>query len=117
MATHLDAGRLGEQQASTYLLEHGYTMLAMNWRYRHWEVDIIAMDAQTLCFVEVKTRKNNVFGEAADFVDHKKQQNLIQAADAYMALNHYEGEIRFDIVSVYLETNTIELIKDAFWSN
>lgn len=50
-------------------------------------------------------------------MDDKKQKNLIQAAEAYLEVNNYEGEIRFDIVSVYLDSDKIELIKDAFWSN
>ena len=77
----------------------------------------MAMDDAVLVFVEVKSRKSDLYGAPSEFVDDKKQRNLIQAADAYIALNNYEGEIRFDIVSVYLESNKVELIKDAFWSN
>ena len=117
MAKHLESGKLGEQQATLYLQQHGYTILAINWRHRHWEVDIIALNEGVLCFIEVKTRKNAWYGEASTFVDNKKQQNLIQAAEAYLEKNMHHGDIRFDIVSVYTEQNQIELIKDAFWSN
>lgn len=117
MAKHLESGKYGEQQALAYLKEKGYLIKAINWRYRYWEVDIIAQDKEALCFIEVKTRRSNLYGEPSTFVDYKKQKNLIQAAEAYIELTHYEGEIRFDIVSVYSESKQIDLIKDAFWSN
>lgn len=117
MTKQRDFGNYGEQLASIYLRNLGYTMVAVNWRYKYWEVDIIAKDGDTLVFVEVKSRTKANYGQPEDFVDLKKQRNLIQAADAYIDLSSYEGEIRFDIVSVYLETKKVELIKDAFWSN
>lgn len=117
MARHLESGKFGENFAVEYLKNSGYEILAVNWRYKYWEVDIIAKDLDVLIFVEVKSRKSSAFGAPSDFVDDKKQKNLLKAAEEYLALNNYIGEIRFDIVSVYLDSNKIELIKDAFWSN
>lgn len=117
MTKQKDFGNYGEQLATTYLLNHGYTIIVLNWRFKYWEVDIIAKDDDILVFVEVKSRSKDNYGQPEDFVDLKKQRNLIQAADAYLELTAYEGEIRFDIVSVYLENSKLELIKDAFWSN
>jgi len=117
MTKQREYGNYGEQLAATYLQHLGYVLLVSNWRFKYWEVDIIAKDGNTLVFVEVKSRSKAHYGQPEDFVDAKKQYNLIQAADAYIDLTSYEGEIRFDIVSVYLETKKVELIKDAFWSN
>lgn len=117
MSKQKDFGDYGEQLASSYLQSSGYKIIALNWRYKYWEVDIIAKEDDVLVFVEVKSRTKSDYGRPEDFVDSKKQINLIQAADAYIDLTGYEGEIRFDIVSVYLETNLVEVIKDAFWSN
>ncbi|NGM74772.1 YraN family protein [Sphingobacterium sp. SGL-16] len=117
MAKHLESGRFGENLALNYLRNNGYEILKVNWRYKYWEVDIIAKEGIYLVLVEIKSRKSNLFGEPANFVDDKKQKNLIQAGEAYLEVNNYEGEIRFDIVSVYLDSDKIELIKDAFWSN
>lgn len=117
MTKQQDSGQYGEELAVAYLQDLGYSIVCVNWRHRYWEVDIIAKDQDVLVFVEVKSRSKSSFGKPSDFVDAKKQQNLIQAADAYIEQSGFEGEIRFDIVSVYLETNNIELIKDAFWSN
>lgn len=111
------SGSYGESLANAYLRDLGFEILALNWRYRHWEVDVIAMDGDVLVFVEVKSRSNLGFGQPMDFVDAKKQRNLIQAAEAYLECTDYQGEIRFDIVSVYLDSSKIELIKDAFWGN
>lgn len=117
MAKHLDTGKYGEQLAIDYLIKSGYTILAINWRYRYWEVDAIAKEGPILVFVEVKCRGNNRYGEPEEFVDVKKQKNLIQAAEAYLEQVQHVGEIRFDIVSVSLDTKEIKLIKDAFWSD
>lgn len=117
MAKHLESGKFGELLAAKFLKAGGYEVLNVNWRYKYWEVDIIAKDGDILVFVEVKSRKQSGFGEPSDFVDVKKQRNLIQAADAYLELTNYQGEIRFDIVSVYLDSEKVEIIKDAFWSN
>ncbi|MCI0920619.1 YraN family protein [Sphingobacterium rhinopitheci] len=117
MSNQRRAGNKGEALASIYIQNLGYTIKTINWRYRYWEVDIIAMDGDTLVFVEVKSRTTTNYGRPEFFVDAKKQKNLIQAADAYLEMSGYQGDIRFDIVSVYLGTNKIELIKDAFWSN
>ncbi|GGH20858.1 YraN family protein [Sphingobacterium alkalisoli] len=117
MAKHLEAGIWGEQQAVRYLQECGYDIISINWRHKHLEVDVIAKDGDILVFVEVKSRNDSRFGEPKEFVDHRKRRNLIRLADAYISYTKYEGEIRFDIVSVFLKENKIELIKDAFWSN
>lgn len=117
MASHNDVGRYGENLAENYLVSCGYQIICVNWRYKYWEVDIIARDGDCLVFIEVKSRKTTLYGDPADFVDEKKQHNLIKAAEEYIYITSYIGEIRFDIVSVYLKDSRVELIKDAFWSN
>ncbi|GHE48116.1 YraN family protein [Sphingobacterium griseoflavum] len=118
MAKHLEDGKRGELLAADYLRSQGYVTVTTNWRDRYCEIDIIAKDGDTLVFVEVKSRTSTLFGEPDSFVDIRKQQLIIRAADAYLHVSGHEGEIRFDIVSVYLgQKNHIELIKDAFWSN
>lgn len=117
MAQHLTFGRYGEQLGVDYILKAGYTVLSKNWRYRRWEVDIVAMDGDTLVFVEVKSRSSTDFGEPAEFVDWKKRRNLVKLAEAYIKIKGFQGEIRFDIIEVYLKSEKIELIKDAFWSD
>lgn len=116
MISKVETGAYGERQALLYLQNCGYQILDVNWRYKHWEVDIIMKDSDILVFVEVKTRSSVAFGLPEDFVDTKKQKNLYRLADAYMHYVKHQGEIRFDIVSVMKGKKIeIEHIKDAFW--
>ncbi|WP_039053271.1 YraN family protein [Sphingobacterium sp. T2] len=117
MAKHLESGKYGEQLATRYLEGQGYSILFVNWRYKRWEIDIVAKERDVLVFVEVKSRSMTSFGEPVDFVDQKKRQHLQEAAENFIEQQGYEGDIRFDIVSVYLADGRVELIKDAFWND
>lgn len=101
----------------TYLLKAGYQLLARNWRWKHLEVDIIVYTGNILVFVEVKTRKSTSFGRPETFVDLQKQGHLIRAAETYIHLFNWRGEVRFDIISI-IWNKEIKLrhIKDAFWA-
>lgn len=116
MAEHNITGQKGEEMAAKFLEEKGYTILETNWRFMHLEADIIAEKAKILVIAEVKTRKNNYFGEPESFVTKQKQKNLIKAANAYIERKQLDLEVRFDIVSVVLNDNTsIKHIEDAFY--
>lgn len=111
-----EKGKQGEAMAAEYLLSNGYTILETNWQIGHLEVDIIASSNDMLVFVEVKTRKSNAFGEPEDFVGLPKQRNLIRAANIYLQKTGINKEVRFDIISVILNSGTedIKHIVDAF---
>ena len=116
MNNNQDFGKLGEDIAVNYLINKGYQILERNWRSGHKEIDIIALDGDTLVAVEVKTRKSNTYGEPDIAVGAMKQQMLIWAADAYVRYKNLDVEVRFDIVSIVI-TDTgehIEHIEDAF---
>lgn len=118
MAEHLESGKLGEQKALAHIKTLGYEIICINWRHKSLEIDIIARDQGILTFVEVKSRKSFALSDPDFFVDEKKQGKLIRAAEAYLEESGYEGEVRFDVVAVYLtKPERIEVIKDAFWSN
>lgn len=117
MAEHNELGQRGEQIAQTFLKASGYKILHTNWRNRRLEIDIIAMDGETLVFVEVKTRQTLLFGEPENAVDYKKQRSLIHAANAYVLKYRYENDARFDIISIIIEKNktVINHFPDAFY--
>ncbi|PRD49330.1 YraN family protein [Sphingobacterium haloxyli] len=119
MAKHLEFGRHGEWEAQTFLRSQGYQILQLNWRYKRWEIDIIAKEGDILAFIEVKSRSSTQFGEPFQFVDFKKQKNLIRAAGVFLRRINHQGDIRFDIVSVYSRNGKkeISLVKDAFWGS
>ncbi|HCQ29389.1 MAG TPA: YraN family protein [Flavobacteriales bacterium] len=119
MALHNETGKKGEQVALKYLMHNGYRILATNWQYKKFEIDLIAQIGDELIFVEVKTRKNKFFGEAKDAVTPKKQQHLIEGAEHYMEQNDLDAEARFDVICVYYDINhpaepEVEHIVDAF---
>ena len=66
----------------------------------------------------MKLRKNTDFGPPEAFVDEKKQGLLTRAAIAYCEANDYEGEIRFDVISIIGEQGKsyeIQHLEDAFF--
>jgi putative endonuclease len=117
MAAHITLGRQGEEIAREHLLDEGYSILHRNWRYKKAEVDLIAMDGDTLVFIEVKTRSYVYLGEPEDSVNFRKQDLLISAASAYMHLHEHEWAYRFDVISLVKESDQRYHIKhliDAF---
>ena len=110
-------GDEGEIKARKYLLKQGFDILECNWRYKKYEIDIIAKKHETVVFVEVKTRKNNTFGEPELFVTRQKQNFLIAAANQYILENNIELESRFDIIAVIQLNNnsTVKHLEGAFY--
>ncbi len=112
-----EIGDRGEEQAKAHLLENGYLLLETNWRHKKYELDIIAKINQTIVFIEVKTRKNNTFGEPELSVTQKKQQFLIAAAQHYVITNNIEEEFRFDIIAITnnSQSKSIQHLESAFY--
>ncbi len=112
-----EIGDRGEKQAKAHLLENGYVILETNWRHKKYELDIIAKINNTIVFIEVKTRKNNTFGEPELSVIKKKQQFLISAAQQYVIQNNIEEEFRFDIISITnnSQNKSIHHLESAFY--
>ena len=119
-ATHLKTGRRGEEDVYFHLREHGYVMVARNYRSarRRGEVDLIGWEGDVLCFVEVKTRTTRAVKPAEAAVNHEKQRELAGMAREYLRNLPGVGEWRFDVVSVYYENQSsrpeIEIFKNAF---
>lgn len=118
-------GSLGENAAAEYLRKRGYRILERNYRYRRNEIDIIALNRGTLCFIEVKTRSTQEKGDPLEAVTIQKQQEIIKAAKAYLAsTGNMDRECRFDVIAVRVRNRdeegidrlSIEHIADAFWA-
>jgi putative endonuclease len=116
MAEHNEKGIFGEELAKEYLINRGYKILYTNWRTAKYEVDIIAQKDTILVFCEVKCRSSNLFGNPEFFVTKRKQKNIIKSAAIYIGQNHWQGETRFDIISILMEEKTIKVnhIEDAY---
>ena len=101
-------GHAGEARAASYLEEKGIIILEKNFRSRAGEVDIIALDGETLLFVEVKTWSS--FGiESLEYsIDSKKQRRIIETSKYFLSLHRKYNymAIRFDVIFVSPERIT-----------
>src|SRR6266566_6764086 len=116
---HLHTGRSGEEAAYFYLREHGYVIIARNYRSprSRSELDLVGWDGSTLCFIEVKTRTTRNIMPAEAAVDAEKQRDLSRVAREFLRKTKGDPPFRFDIVSIYYEPGLgpqIELFKNAF---
>ena len=109
-------GASGEQRAVKALEAAGYKLIARNYRTPLGEVDIIAKDKDTLCFIEVKTRMSGRIGLPQEAVSFQKQRQITKAALVYLKEKKlFDVKARFDVVSVVgIEPPKIKIIKSAF---
>ena len=111
-------GRRGERLAERHLRRTGYKVLYRNYRApKGGEVDLVCREADTLVFVEVKTRSSEQFGAPAEAVTRSKQQLIARGALAWLKLlGNPDILFRFDIVEVRVDGKKTEatLIRNAF---
>jgi putative endonuclease len=96
-------GRTGEEAAAAYLRRNAYRIIARGFRMFRGEIDIIAYDGPTLVFVEVKTRRTEVFGRPEEAVTPAKQEQVRRIATAFLMKNRIAENLtpcRFDVLSV-----------------
>jgi putative endonuclease len=130
-APHFSLAQRGEQLALDHLEQHGYRIVAANFSLPigrnlrgvivNAEIDIVAYDAKTLCFVEVKTRASDDFVAPQVNVDLRKRRQIARAALAYRRmLGLVNAPYRYDVVTVVVKPEgaepRIELLK-GFWSD
>ena len=119
-----EIGAFGEERVARYYRFRFYRIRKKNYKVAHKEIDLIVENATTLAFVEVKTR-TQVPSPSAAFppslaVNYEKQQNLISAARAYLALHPTKKNIRFDVAEVIVskaedgEKYSLNYIENAF---
>ncbi len=94
-------GERGEDAAAAYLERAGMTVIERNWRGTQGEVDIIALEDETLVLCEVKTRKTVSQGTPEEAITPAKQRRYVRLANAYMQQAGLdEVPVRFDVVSI-----------------
>ncbi len=110
-------GRRSESEAARFLKQKGYKILRRNYRNRLGEIDLIALDKDTLVFVEVKARRSDEFGGPKNAVTRHKQKKIARVALFYLKeCGQGERKARFDVVAISHNDRVqrIELIKNAF---
>ena len=122
-------GQLGESYAAAYLDQLGYQLVAANFTLPvgrnlrgaiiNAEIDLIAYDGDTLCFIEVKTRSSDWFAPPEVNVDLRKRRQITRAARVYRQMLGVDNEPhRYDVVTVIINddsTPQIELLRN-FWT-
>ena len=97
-----ELGKVGEDLAVLYLKREGYQIIGRNFRYKKYEIDIIAKYNNELIFIEVKTRSSNIYGRPIDAVNMEKQKNICRAAKYYLYIHKKENAyVRIDVIEVY----------------
>lgn len=123
-------GTLGELYAAAYLEQLGYRLVAANFtiavgRNRrgaiiNTEIDLVAYEGDTLCFIEVKSRSSDWFAPPQANVDLRKRRQITRAARAYRQMLGLDDQpYRYDVVTVVLADNStpqLELLRN-FWTD
>ena len=127
----IELGKLGEAYAAAYLDQLGYQLVAANFslpvgRNRSGavvtaEIDLVAYEGETLCFVEVKTRASDWFAPPQVNVDLRKRRQIARAARAYRRMLGIKNQAyRYDVVTVVVPDDQtppqIELLRN-FWTD
>jgi putative endonuclease len=111
-AAHLRLGRRGERCACRALRELGLEILARNYRTGQGEIDIVARDEETLCFIEVKTRRRQTDARPAEAVGPAKRRRIVQAANRYLReIGHPPVVHRYDIVEVIVNGRRVDALR------
>lgn len=93
-------GARAEAAVARDLEARGWRVVARNYRCRLGEVDLVALDGDTLVFLEVKRRRGLRFGSGFEAVTARKQQTIMRVAEWYMLERPHGGPVRFDVASV-----------------
>lgn len=116
-----EIGRTGEDYACDKVVSWGWLIISRNWRTRRGEIDIIALDRDTLVFIEVKTWPRGQFEDLELVIGRNKQKRMVETAKCFLAENReYNSKyIRFDVIMVSddplsLAEPAINHLKDAF---
>jgi putative endonuclease len=115
---HLDLGRRGEEAAGRFLAGLGFRILERGFRTRAGEIDLVALEGDTLVFVEVKTRRTLACGSPAEAVNARKQARIERAAALYLSRRPaWDPPVRFDVVEILSRPGgraRIRLLRNAF---
>src|SRR5688572_24918000 len=106
-------GRLGEELATQFLIKSGFRIIARNFKARYGEIDIIAVQNDTLVFVEVKTRTSFLFGYPEEAITPRKLKEVIRTGQLYVSLhNNLPSQLRIDVLAIVLtDAGKVESIK------
>ncbi len=105
-------GDRGEDAAVAYLERNGFTIVERNWASKGGEVDIIALDEETLVLCEVKTRRSTSKGTPDEAVTPAKQRRYARLAAEYLqSAGLQDTHVRFDVISILVVAEDRALLR------
>jgi putative endonuclease len=111
-----------ENQARSYLAQHGLVLLKQNYHCRFGEIDLIMLQQEVVCFIEVKFRNSMRFGGAVSSISAQKQKKIVKTALFFIAQNEKlkHHSIRFDALLIQQRPDSkstdINWIQNAFYT-
>jgi len=111
MTTSVAMGNKAEESTSNFLAEHGYKIIARNWRTPRCEIDIIAYKDKVIFFVEVKYRSQSNQGMGTEYVTVAKRRRMEYAATLWTARYGWLGDYCLSVASVSGQSMTVEFIE------
>jgi len=111
-------GTKGEEMAAEFLIQNGYKIVERNWRFKHWEVDIIASKGNCMHFFEIKTRTSDMYGHPEESISRKKMTNLRNAVEEYQYMHPEWKYVQFNVLAIKMFFNKpveIMLFEDVYF--
>ena len=115
MLTTREIGNRGEELVCARLKDRGMRIVDRNIREKFAEIDLVAEDEDTLCFIEVRSRMDTTLGHPAETISLQKQRLVRRAAEAYLVKrNIVNAPVRFDVATIVWSTGEFLYFENAF---
>lgn len=110
-----DQGKAAEDEAVAFLQTQGLHLIERNYRCAFGEIDLIMKEADELVFIEVRWRKNSLYGDAIESIDYEKQKKIMNTATYFLQKQGLldKKKCRFDVIG--FSNTQLDWIKDAFF--
>lgn len=110
-----------ESQARKFLEQRGLKLLAENYHCRFGEIDLVMLQQEALCFIEVKFRKSQAYGGAISAIPPQKQRKIVKTALFFVAerKDMAQRAMRFDALIIQQQStgeSDINWIQNAFYA-
>ena len=122
-------GQTGEDLAAAFLVRRGFRIVCSNFKVPigrnlrgaavTGEIDLIALEKDVLCFIEVKTRSSDDFAAPLSAIDLRKQRQITRTARIYRKIFNLQNiEVRYDAVGIVLADKAAPKIEHIanFWT-
>lgn len=108
--TNHASGHAAETDAAKYLVKNGYKLRDINWKTKFCEIDIVAEKNKRIYLVEVKSRRNLLYGTGSDYITRKKLKQMKLAAAMWVSGHKWSGAYQLAVISI--DNGEITLIED-----